>query len=182
MALPDVTADLVTDRGVFSATGIDAGTKLLLTEASVVPQGAVDVLDLGCGYGPVAVALALRSPEATVWAVDVNERALELTAENASRAGVADRVRCCVPEDVPDGVRFEGVWSNPPIRIGKDALHELLLRWLPRLSPDGAGWLVVHRHLGSDSLAAWLEGQGFSVTRVRSRKGYRILRVAHRAF
>ena len=177
LLLPDVTLDLAVDRGVFSTGGVDPGTKLLLSEARRVPPASVDLLDIGCGYGPIAVTLALRAPEATVWAVDVNERALELCAENASRAGVGDRVRCVVPDAVPAAVRFAGIWSNPPIRIGKAALHELLLGWLARLDEGGHAWLVVHRHLGSDSLAAWLTGEGFAVDRVRSRQGYRILRV-----
>lgn len=185
--LPDVSLELVTDRGVFAADAVDAGTKLLLLESAAVRagggdtagdnagDGAGDLLDLGCGYGPIAVTLAVRSPGATVWAVDVNARALELVAENAHAAGVGDRVRVCAPEEVPDGVRFAGIWSNPPIRIGKAALHALLLQWLPRLGDGAAAWMVVHKHLGSDSLARWLADQGYGVTRVASRGGYRVL-------
>ena len=139
--------------------------------------GAVDLLDLGCGYGPIAITLARRAPDATVWAVDVNERARALTVENAAAAGVADRVRVCSPDDVPAAVRFGSVWSNPPIRVGKAALHELLATWLARLARGGDAWLVVQKHLGSDSLADWLRGEGYAVERVRSRVGYRILHV-----
>lgn len=180
LVLPDLTLDLSTDRGVFGAAAgaVDPGTKLLLTEATAVPPGPVDVCDLGCGYGPIALALALRAPDATVWAVDVNERARALTAENAAAAGVADRVRVCAPGDVPAGVRFAALWSNPPIRIGKGALHDLLGTWLPRVDAGGSSWLVVHKHLGADSLASWLASSGWQVERVRSRMGYRILRVA----
>ena len=180
LVLPDLTVDLATDRGVFGAAAgaVDAGTKLLLTEAAAVPQGAVDLCDLGCGYGPIAVTLARRAPQATVWAVDVNERARALTTANASAAGVGGRVRVCAPEDVPASVRFAALWSNPPIRIGKAALHELLRTWLARVDDSGAAWLVVQKHLGADSLAAWLHGEGWTVERVRSRMGYRILRVA----
>ena len=177
LALPDITLDLVTDRGVFSSSAVDTGTKLLLTEATAVPPGPCDLLDLGCGYGPIAVTLARRAPEATVWAVDTNERALELTAENARAAGVGDRVHVCSPADVAPDVRFAGIWSNPPIRVGKAALHELLTSWLERLTPGGRAWLVVQKHLGSDSLAAWLTGEGYNVERTRSRVGYRILAV-----
>lgn len=177
LALPDVTVDLASDRGVFSAGAVDTGTKLLLTEASSVPAGAIDLCDLGCGYGPIAVVLARRSPDATVWAVDVNERARALTVENAERNGVGDRVRVCASlDEVPGDVRFAGLWSNPPIRIGKGALHSLLETWLPRV--DGSSWLVVQKHLGADSLAAWLRESGWAVERVRARLGYRILRVA----
>lgn len=177
LVLPDLTLDLRTDRGVFAADAVDPGTKLLLTEASDVPQGAVDLCDLGCGYGPIAITLARRSPEATVWAVDVNERARGLAAENAVASGVGPRVRVCAPDDVPADVRFAGLWSNPPIRIGKGALHLLLEAWLPRVDAGGHSWLVVHKHLGSDSLASWLTDGGWRAERVCSRMGYRILRV-----
>lgn len=177
LLLPDVTVSLTTDRGVFSAGAVDAGTKLLLLEAARVPDGEVDLLDLGCGYGAIAVVLALRAPAARVWAVDVNERALALAAENAEAAGVADRVVACRPEEVPPDVRFAGVWSNPPIRVGKDVLHSTLSQWLGRIEPSGSAYLVVHKHLGADSLAAWLTGRGFSVDRLRSRGGYRVLAV-----
>jgi 16S rRNA (guanine1207-N2)-methyltransferase len=174
LKLPDFEGTFVVDRGVFSAGGVDAGTLELLRAAAESPATG-NLLDLGCGYGPIACTLAHRSPLATVWAVDVNERAVALTAENAARLGLA-RVKALTPDDLPADVVFEGIWSNPPIRIGKPALQELLSRWLGRLVPGGSAWLVVHRHLGGDSLAAWLTGQGFDVDRIASKKGYRILR------
>jgi len=173
LTLPDVTLDLITDRGVFAREGIDPGTKLLLLEAPP-PAPSGDLLDLGCGYGPVALVLARRSPGATVWAVDVNERARSLTAANAEAAGITN-VQVCAPDEVPDDVRFATLWSNPPIRIGKEALHAMLLRWLGRL--DGSAVLVVQKHLGSDSLARWLGDQRFTVSRLQSRAGYRLLEV-----
>jgi 16S rRNA (guanine1207-N2)-methyltransferase len=173
LALPDVTLDLATDRGVFSRDGIDPGTKLLLLEAPA-PATSGDLLDLGCGYGPMALTMARRAPGATVWAVDVNERARALTARNAEANGLAN-VRVAAPDDVPDDVRFATVWSNPPIRIGKPALHDLLQRWLARL--DGSAVLVVQKHLGSDSLARWLAERGFAVERLTSRAAYRLLEV-----
>ena len=179
LVLPDVSLQLATDAGVFSSAAVDAGTKLLLSEAVAVPSGSTDLLDLGCGYGPIAVTLAKRAPDATVWAIDINERARALTEENATAAGVAGRVRVCAPDDVPADVVFGGIWSNPPIRIGKAALHELLARWLARLEPArGHAYLVVQKHLGADSLARWLGEQGYTVDRLRSRVGYRVLAVA----
>jgi 16S rRNA G1207 methylase RsmC len=175
LSLPDFRASLTVDRGVFAAGGVDPGT-LELLRATPAPVMAGDLLDLGCGYGPIACALAHRAPGATVWAVDVNERALELTARNAAAVGLTG-VRPVRPDAVPGSVRFTGIWSNPPVRVGKAALHELLGAWLPRLQADGAAWLVVHRHLGADSLAAWLDGEGWEVTRRASKRGYRILRV-----
>jgi 16S rRNA (guanine1207-N2)-methyltransferase len=173
LALPDLTVDLQTDRGVFARDAIDAGTKLLLLEAPPPPASG-DLLDLGCGYGPIAITIARRSPGATVWAVDVNERARALAAVNSA----GDRnVRVRAPEEVPDDLRFAAIWSNPPIRIGKTALHQLLLRWLPRLTPEGRAYLVVQKHLGADSLARWLGDEGFPTTRLCARAGYRILEV-----
>ena len=175
LALPDATFDLVTDRGVFARDGVDPGTKLLLLEAPApAPEG--DLLDLGCGYGPMALTLARRSPGATVWAVDVNARARELAAANAEANGLGN-VRVAAPEEVPADVRFRTIWSNPPIRVGKAALHDLLRTWLGRLADGGSAVLVVQKHLGSDSLARWLAEQGWAVERLRSRMSYRLLEV-----
>ncbi|MFC8848922.1 MULTISPECIES: class I SAM-dependent methyltransferase [unclassified Micromonospora] len=169
---------LTSAGGVFSADRLDSGTAVLLRKADLpAPDTAGPLLDLGCGFGPIACVLAGSAPAATVWAVDVNERARALTAANAERVGAADRVRVAAPDDVPDDVRFAQLWSNPPIRIGKEGLHELLLRWLPRLAPDGVAWLVVARHLGGDSLHHWLVERGWQVRRHASQKGYRVLRV-----
>jgi 16S rRNA (guanine1207-N2)-methyltransferase len=184
LVLPDRTVDLVTDRAVFSGDRVDAGTRYLLLEAPAPPATTRHALDLGCGYGPIAVTLAHRAPAATVWAVDANERAVALCAENAARLGLGN-VRTAVvgPEqplgDLPQDVRFDVIWSNPPIRIGKAALHELLARWLDRLAAGGHAYLVVHKHLGSDSLQRWLVEQGWTATRVGSRAGYRLLDVSH---
>jgi 16S rRNA (guanine1207-N2)-methyltransferase len=174
LALVDVTLTLATDRGVFSHGGVDAGTRYLLQEAAGPPPSCATALDLGCGYGPIACVLARRAPGARVWAVDVNERARALCASNAAANHLANVV-VAAPDEVPDGVRFDLIWSNPPIRIGKEALHELLARWLARLHPTGRAVLVVQKHLGADSLAAWLRAQGYTVVRAGSRQGYRLL-------
>ncbi len=173
--LPDVDLDLATDRGVFGARAVDAGTLILLREAPL-PPAAGEILDLGCGYGPIALTLARRAAGAHVWAVDVNERAVELARANAVAAGVSN-VTAVTPEEVPGEVRFDAIYSNPPVRVGKEPLHQLLLLWLPRLRPGAAAYLVVQRNLGSDSLASWLAAQGWKVARVKSKKGYRVLEV-----
>jgi len=176
LVLPDLTLELTTDRAVFSAGRVDPGTKLLLQE-SPPPPPAGEVLDLGCGYGPIAVVLALRSPGAHVWAVDTNARARSLTVANAAAAG-AGNVTVTDPAGVPASVRFAALYANPPIRIGKEDLHVLLRAWVPRLVPGGAAFLVVNKHLGADSLAAWMAVEaGWSVDRLLSRVGYRLLRV-----
>lgn len=165
-----------TAPGIFSPGGLDKATAILLEEApDPVPTGAI--LDLGCGWGPIALSLALRSPDAHVVAVDVNARSVDLTHRNAARLGL-DSVVACAPGDVDPELRFEEIWSNPPIRIGKAALHELLLSWLPRLTPMGQAWLVVGKNLGADSLQRWItEELALPTERVASSKGFRILRV-----
>ncbi|MFB9237445.1 class I SAM-dependent methyltransferase [Plantactinospora siamensis] len=170
---------LTTAAGVFSADRLDPGTAVLLRKADLPGPGAAGpFLDLGCGYGPIACVLAGAATAATVWAVDVNARARELAAGNARRLGLADRVRVADPDDVPAGIEFAEIWSNPPIHVGKAELHALLRRWLPRLAPDGVAWLVVGRNLGGDSLHRWLVEQGWTVERRASQKGFRVLRVA----
>ena len=176
LVLPDLAVQLTTDTGVFGRSVVDPGTRLLLLEGPPIPPEG-HLLDLGCGYGPIAVALATRAPAATVWAVDVNRRALDLTAANAAATGCTN-VRVALPDDVPDDVRFAAIRSNPPIRIGKVALHDLLSRWLARLAPGGDAVLVVHKHLGADSLAAWLDRAGHPTERLVSRMGYRLLSVS----
>jgi 16S rRNA (guanine1207-N2)-methyltransferase len=174
--LPDLYLELETDSGMFSPSRLDPGTRFLL-ESELIPGPGEHLLDLGCGYGPIACAMAVRAPDATVWAVDVNERALALCAANAARAGLGN-VRAVLPDAPGLPASFGDIWSNPPVRIGKPALHELLRRWLARLAPDAGATLVMARNLGSDSLQGWLEQtQGWQVRRVAARSGYRLLRV-----
>ena len=167
---------LAASAGVFSADRLDPGTAVLLRKAEL-PSGDGTFLDLGCGYGPITAVLA-RATTGTVYALDTNLRALDLVRANATALDVADRVRPVTADQVPDDARFDQIWSNPPIRIGKDALHDLLSVWLPRLRPGGTAWLVVARHKGADSLADWLTGRGFATRKFASQKGYRVLTVS----
>jgi 16S rRNA (guanine1207-N2)-methyltransferase len=174
LVLPDLRLHLATDRATFSPDQVDRGTKLLLLDGPRPPDVATAVADVGCGYGPIALTLAVRCPRATVWAVDVNQRALALCRANADRAGLGN-VEVATPDAVPADLQLDAVYSNPPIRVGKAALHELLRSWLDRLRPGGRLALVVHRHLGADSLHRWLEDNGWPTRRVSSRNGYRVL-------
>ena len=170
---------LAVASGVFSAGRLDPGTAVLLRKGALPgPATTGDLLDLGCGYGPIACVLATHAPGATVWAVDVNSRARELTAENASALGVAVGVHA--PDDVPGDLVFQQIWSNPPTHVGKAEMHAMLQRWLPRLAPGGVAWLVINRNLGGDSLHTWLTGLGWHVERTASQKGFRVLRVTQK--
>jgi 16S rRNA G1207 methylase RsmC len=169
---------VTTAGGVFSPDHIDQGTNVLLTHLDEAPAGG-NILDIGCGWGPIALSLASASPKATIWAVDVNQRSLELTAANAKRLGLSN-IKCVTPEEVPADLEFSGVWSNPPIRVGKDVLHEILLTWLPKLQEHAEAYLVVQKNLGADSLHRWLEAElpeNFSTVRVDTAKSFRVLRV-----
>lgn len=161
-----------TADGVFSADGLDHATAILLEDSAPPTSGRL--LDLGCGWGPIACTVAAASPDVEVWAVDVNPDAVALTAQNAERLGV--EVRAALPDDLPTDLAFDHLWSNPPIRIGKAALHELLLTWLPRLATDGEARMVVGKNLGADSLQRWLTEQGWPTDRVASARGFRVLR------
>lgn len=174
--LPDRSLTLATDRGVFSGSRVDPGTKYLLLEAPAPPASGTFV-DLGCGYGPIACTLAARSPAATVWAVDPNARAVALCAANATALGLAN-VRAVATDAVPADLAVDLLWSNPPIRIGKAALHDLLATWLDRLTPAGRAVLVIQKHLGADSLQRWLTDRGWPTERIGSRAGYRLLQVS----
>ena len=175
VVLPDLHLRLATDSGTFSPGRLDPGTRLLLDTAPPPPtQG--DLLDLGCGYGPLGLVLATRSPQARVWGVDVNQRALQLCKGNAAANGLAN-IRCLAADDANLPSSYQLIWSNPPIRIGKQALHDILTLWLGRLATGAAAYLVVQRHLGSDSLHRWLAESGWEVSRLAARSGYRVLEV-----
>ncbi|MEV5752718.1 methyltransferase [Actinoallomurus sp. NPDC052308] len=175
LVLPDLHLRLATDRGMFSPDRVDLGTRVLL-ETVPPPPPRGDLLDLGCGYGPIALTMASRSPQAMVWGVDVNERALTIAERNAQTAGL-DNVRFSLADRIDPELRFAAIWSNPPIRIGKQALRALLETWLARLAPGGRAHLVVQKNLGSDSLQRWLTDQGHPTQRLTSRAGYRVLAV-----
>ena len=170
--------DVTTASGTFSPTQLDFGTEVLIEQMDLSPISG-NLLDLGCGWGPIALNLAKLRPNTKVWAVDVNTRSVELTQANARNLGISN-INAVLPDQVPADLRFSGIWSNPPIRIGKKELHELLLMWLPRLETGGEAYLVVQKNLGSDSLQKWLTEElatGFEVSRYTSIKTYRVLKI-----
>jgi 16S rRNA G1207 methylase RsmC len=173
-----VLEQVTTASGTFSPQQLDFGTEVLIEQMALAPEDG-NLLDLGCGWGPIALNLAKMRPSSKVWAVDVNTRSLELTESNARSLSLTN-ITTALPEQVPAEMSFSGIWSNPPIRIGKKQLHELLLMWLPRLEPGGEAYLVVQKNLGSDSLQNWLTQElstGFEVSRYTSIKTYRVIKV-----
>lgn len=169
----DTTLHLMSGSGVFAKGRLDIGTAILFRETE--PPAAGRILDLGCGYGVIGLAIATLVPGADVVAVDVNERAVMLANENAAALRLTDRYRAATPAGIDPSATYDEIWSNPPIRIGKEALHELLLTWLPRLRPGGRAVMVVGKNLGADSLQRWLIEQGYPTTRLASAKGFRVL-------
>ncbi|MDE0573354.1 class I SAM-dependent methyltransferase [Demequina sp. B12] len=185
VAIAGREVDVETAGGIFSPDHIDLGTQVLLRH---LPPPADTVLDLGCGWGPLALTAALQRPEARITAVDVNRRALDLLGRNAARLGVAGSITIAEPSDVDADQQFDAIWSNPPIRIGKKALHELLATWLPRLAPGGTAYLVVQKNLGADSLMTWMSQQTGpdgspwgAVAKLGSAKGFRVITVTRPA-
>ena len=171
-----------TSGGIFSPEHVDQGTAVLLAHLDRAPAGG-NILDIGCGWGPIALALAFNAPRATIWAIDVNERSLELTRSNAAKLGLKN-IKVMRPEEVPADMNFSGIWSNPPIRVGKQELHNILTQWLPRLDVAAEALLVVQKNLGADSLHRWLEAEmpeGLSTIRLETSKSFRVLRVKNRA-
>lgn len=173
-----VLEQVTTASGTFSPQQLDFGTEVLIEQMDLAPDSG-NILDLGCGWGPIALNLGKLKPKSKIWAVDVNTRSLELTEANAKKLAL-DNITAALPEQVPEQIRFSGIWSNPPIRIGKKPLHELLLKWLPKLENGGEAYLVVQKNLGSDSLQAWLTqelGSDYEVSRYTSIKTYRVIKV-----
>ena len=166
-----------TASGTFSTSGLDKGTKILLDEFAEFPASG-NVLDLGCGWGPISLAIAKHSPETTVWALDVNRRSLELVRSNAARHGLTN-INPALASEIPSEISFDGIWSNPPIRVGKAVLRELMKTWLPRLAKGGRAMLVVQKQLGADSLLAWIQAEfpELEARRYSTDKGFRILEV-----
>ncbi|MBG00844.1 MAG: MFS transporter [Acidimicrobiaceae bacterium] len=173
LVLPDITTTLTTDKGVFSSQRVDSGTNYLLQNAPIPKTVIKSALDLGCGYGPIARTLVHRFPEANIFAIDVNLRALSLAEENLGDLGVS----VLHPDSVDRNLQFDLIWSNPPIRIGKSKLYDLLETWLSRLTTHGEAILVVQKHLGADSLSGWLNKNEFQAEKLSSKSGYRLIKV-----
>ena len=172
---------VTTANGIFSHSGIKKGKAVILEK--VPERHGQYLLDIGCGWETITLLLPMLDPQFEDYGIDVNSRSLSLTEQNARALGLHN-VSVSTPDEIDPTLRFDTIWSNPPIRVGKEVLHNILLTWLPRLAPGGAAYLVVQKNLGSDSLQKWLDAQlterfgpEFSVSRYAISKGFRILEV-----
>ncbi|BFH16984.1 class I SAM-dependent methyltransferase [Paenibacillus melissococcoides] len=171
------TLQFVSDAGVFSKGGVDFGSRVLI-ENMDIPDGA-QVLDVGCGYGPIGMAAAKLAPQGHVTMVDVNERALELARENAKRNGITNVT--VLKSDGLDGIgssTFDVILTNPPIRAGKEVVHRIFEQSHGHLNARGALWIVIQKKQGAPSAEAKLR-ELFGEEQVElaaKEKGYRIYR------
>lgn len=178
LSLPDIDLELQSEAGLFSHRSIDTGTYVLLRYGPAPPESG-DLLDLGCGYGAIALVLGTRSAGARVWGIDVDARAVDIAQENVVRTGLTNVV-ICMPRAVPSDVRFSAIYSNPPTRIGKTAFRSLLSHWLGKLSPTGSAYLVIKKEAGADAVAQWLSDNGYRADRLAAKQGYRLVHVRPR--
>jgi len=166
---------LFTDSGVFSSSGLDKGTQILLKHSGEA-LGTGKILDLGAGWGPISIELAIIRPDAEILAVEINSRAIDLLEKNIASAALTNVQSTSLAQIRENSV--DQIWSNPPIRIGKQNLHNLLTEAFGKLKDGGKAYLVVQKHLGSDSLANWIEKDlGHIVDRIDNSKGFRVFRV-----
>ena len=173
--------NLTAASGTFSSTRLDSGTRVLLKESALFPDSGT-VLDIGCGWGPISLAVATLRPETEVFGLDVNSRSLELAQANAAALKLKN-FKAVRAEQIPNELLFDGIWSNPPIRVGKAVLHQLMQTWIPRLKPGASAMLVVQKQLGAESFQKWLSETftEFDVAKQSIDKGYRVIRVTNSA-
>lgn len=166
---------LVTDRGVFSAGGIDRGTDLLIRNVSLPDQGPF--LDLGCGYGPIGLVAAKLRPDVTVYLSDPNERATGLAEKNAKTNGL--RNVCIVTgsgfERLDPDMKFTCIMSNPPYRAGKRVVYDLIEESFHRLTPGGTLTCVGRTKQGAKSLRAYIASLFNNADEIAKKSGYRVI-------
>jgi len=170
----------VTDRGVFSKSGIDFGSRLLIESLAIPPDSTV--LDLGCGYGPLGIAVAVTVASAKVTMLDINERAVLLAQENVRRNAVDARVQLFVGDGanaLPDGLRFDVIALNPPIRAGKAVVYRLFAEACARLTDSGHLFTVIQKKQGADSARRYLQSLFINVEIVAKERGYYVYRCDH---
>ncbi|MBN6889656.1 16S rRNA (guanine1207-N2)-methyltransferase [Cytobacillus horneckiae] len=165
-----------TDNGVFSKGEVDFGSKLLI-ETFEIPGIQGDILDVGCGYGPIGLSMASIMADRTIHMVDVNLRALGLAKENADLNGI--RNVQIYESDKLEGIKgnkFAAILTNPPIRAGKKTVHDIFEQSYERLLEGGELWIVIQKKQGAPSAIEKLEQLFSNVETVTKKKGYFILK------
>lgn len=169
------TFRFISDAGVFSKKGVDFGSKVLI-DAMDIPENA-EVLDVGCGYGPIGFSAARLAAHGHVTMLDVNARAVELAKENAKLNGIHNVT--VLESDLfaaVEGKSFDVVLTNPPIRAGKETVHAIFEQAYAHLRDGGTLWIVIQKKQGAPSAKAKLESLFGRVEEVTKDKGYRIFK------
>lgn len=160
-----------TDNGVFSKKGLDFGTRTLL-ESIPMNEMHGNVLDFGCGYGPIGITLA-KQTDANIDMLDINERALNLTLKNIKENKVsANTILSNLYENI--NKKYDHIVSNPPIRVGKEILFKILFGAKEHLKENGKLWIVVNKNQGAKSLVKELENE-YKVEIICKNKGFYII-------
>jgi 16S rRNA (guanine1207-N2)-methyltransferase len=165
----------VTDAGVFSKKEIDFGSRLLI-ETMIIGQTDA-VLDVGCGYGPIGLSAAVLANQGRVMMIDINERAVLLSRENAKRNGITNVT--VLQSDIlaqVEGQKFNQILTNPPIRAGKDVVHQIFSDAYNALVTHGNLWVVIQKKQGAPSAFAKLESIFGNVQEITKDRGYRIFK------
>jgi 16S rRNA (guanine1207-N2)-methyltransferase len=166
-----------TDRGVFSKSEVDFGSRTLI-ETFQIPSIEGVIFDIGCGYGPIGLAIAKENPNRTVYMMDVNERAIALAKKNAEINGIQN-VRIFESDGVSavkEELQVAAILTNPPIRAGKEVVFEFYDGAFEKLVPNGELWIVIQKKQGAPSTVAHLEEKFAVVDIVDKKKGYWIIK------
>lgn len=169
--IKDTKLKFIVDNGIFSKKGLDFGTRTLLENIDLDANKG-DILDFGCGYGPIGIYLK-KMTNAKIDMIDINKRALNLAEKNAKLNDVEVNVfESNIYENI--NKKYDVIVTNPPIRVGKKILYEILFGANDHLKENGKLWLVVNKNSGAKSLVKDLENT-YDVTIVNKNKGFYII-------
>ncbi|MRX72554.1 methyltransferase [Bacillus lacus] len=164
------------DRGVFSKNEVDFGSRLLI-ESFIFPDAEGDLLDVGCGYGPIGISLAAEFPDSLIEMVDINERAIQLAKDNAEKNNIRNvRIYQSNLLEQTAGKKYAAILSNPPIRAGKKVVHEIFEKSFHQLHPRGELWIVIQKKQGAPSALDKLNDLFGEAEVVNKDKGYFIIK------
>lgn len=165
------------DSGVFSKKEVDFGSRLLI-DSFEEPEVEGSILDVGCGYGPIGLSLASDFEDRTIHMIDVNERAVELSNENAEQNGITNVkiYQSDLFSNVDSAQTFASILTNPPIRAGKKVVHAIFEKSAEHLKASGELWIVIQKKQGAPSAIENLEELFDEVSVVQKKKGYYIIK------